>query len=115
MAEAPDYVLQHFAGILNVVVDTLVVPLQALLNLVARLPKKLGGVRPITLTACIYRVVFRVWAAPLIDTWDKEYCGALLLAGDSAKKGARADDAAALRATRTEVAKRLKEFWIGIY
>ena len=79
------------------------------------LPKKLGGVRPITLTTCIYRIVFRVWAAPQIDEWDREYCGAASFFRDSANQRARADDAAALRATRAEVAKRLREFWIGIY
>ena len=96
----PDPILESLAGILSDMRDSTVPPLQALVNIMASIPKKDGGSRTVAIASTIYRLLMEL---------DNDQVAAFEAANaykhDSATAGASAVAAAEDRAMEAELAR----------
>ena len=70
----PQAALAALADIYNDIDREMCLPWQALLNLIALIPKPAGGDRPIALTTVIYAVWVRI-RQPMLRQWEEAKAG----------------------------------------
>ena len=102
--------LAALADIYNECEELMVLPIQALVNFIALIPKPTGGDRPIALTTLIYALWTRI-RQPYIREWETERAGFW----DDAIRGSSALRAALLRRAADESAASLKLHTCAIY
>jgi hypothetical protein len=99
LAMADDEGIEALNKIMHRMISELVLPLQALLNLMCTLPKKDGGTRIIARMTTIYRITI-VLASKDVRAWDKR----VATAGDTAVAGTSPLRGAVSRQLKLEVA-----------